>query len=78
MPIYAAGEVVLRRARKLLPGRVLEVEVQKAMQAGHARLDRQGAMVEAPDFLARLGPARSSTNPQRRVWMIMWIGAPPE
>jgi hypothetical protein len=74
MPIYAVPPVV-KRSRRLLPGEVVEVEVQRAIRDGFARIDRQGLMVETPRFVARLSPRCSSLNPDRPVWWIMWIGS---
>jgi hypothetical protein len=75
MPVYAVPPVV-KRSRRLLPGRVIETEVQRAIRDGFARIDRQGLMIEAPHFVARLSPRCSWLNPDRPVWWVMWIGPP--
>jgi hypothetical protein len=75
MPIYAVPPVV-KRSRRLLPGRIVENEIERAIRDGYARIDRQGLMIEAPHFVARLSPRWSSANPDRPVWLVMWIGLP--
>jgi hypothetical protein len=75
LPVYSTRGS-LQRARTLLPGRVLETEVERAIARGEAAWDYQGALVRTPVFAARLTRSCSRTNPTRRIWLISWVGKP--
>ena len=74
MLVYA--DVSARRAfSKFFPGRVLELETEKAIRAGHIRLGSRGGQVIGPDWEALVERTKPRLRPTGRAWIVKSVRA---
>ena len=77
LPLVFATPRATEQARRLLPGRVVENEVGRAIKDGritHVR-SRQAAFVVGPGWRAKVRQIRGRANPERKAWQVVSVEA---
>jgi hypothetical protein len=72
-PLLYVSRAVARHAGRLLPGRMLEREVQEAILAGNVNAGRHGGYVFGDTWVARVARVPGRLREKPRAWLVVAI-----